>query len=69
MAPIKIAKTLIAGALLCVPLFALATGLAQAAEPAVVIPPPTLDAAAPAGGGLQTRRFGRRLLLGRAGGL
>ncbi len=53
MAPSKIAKTLIAGALLCVPLFALATGLAKAAEPAVVIPPPTLDATAPAGGGLQ----------------
>ena len=53
MAPIKIVKTLIAGALLCVPLFALATGLAKAAEPAVVIPPPTLDATAPAGGGLQ----------------
>ena len=54
MARIKIAKTLIAGALLCVALFALATGHAQAAEPAVVIPPPALDETAPAGGGLQT---------------
>ena len=34
-------------------LFAAGGRLAQAAEPAVVIPPPALDATAPAGGGLQ----------------
>ena len=43
-------SALIVGALLCVPLFALTSGRVQAAEPAVVIPPPALDAAAPAGG-------------------
>ena len=48
-----IAKTLFAGALLVVPLFAL-VGRLQAAEPAVAIPPPALDATAPADGGLQT---------------
>ncbi|MGB7017568.1 MAG: peptide-methionine (S)-S-oxide reductase MsrA [Xanthobacteraceae bacterium] len=36
------------------PAFALVGRLAQAAEPAVAIPPPTLDATAPADGGLQT---------------
>ncbi len=54
MTRIKIAKSLMLGALLCVPLFALVTRLAQAAEPAVAIPPPTLDASVPADGGLQT---------------
>ncbi len=53
MARMKIAKTLIVGALLCVPAFALLGRLAQAAEPAVAIPAPTLDAPAPAGGVLQ----------------
>jgi len=43
-------SALIVGALLCVPLFALTSGRVQAAEPAVVIPPPALDDAAPAGG-------------------
>ena len=53
MARMKIAKTLIVGALLCVPALALIGRLAQAAEPAVALPPPTLDATAPAGGGLE----------------
>lgn len=53
MIRMTIAKTLIAGALLVVPLFAL-VGRLQAAEPAVAIPPPALDATAPADGGLQT---------------
>jgi peptide-methionine (S)-S-oxide reductase len=48
----KLASTLLVGALLFVPLFAAAH--VQAAEPAVVIPAPALDAAAPAGGALQT---------------
>jgi peptide-methionine (S)-S-oxide reductase len=43
-----------AWALLLIPLFGFAAHLAWAEEPAVVIPPPALDAAAPAGGGLQT---------------
>jgi len=51
MARMKIAKTLIVGALLCVPALVLIDRLAQAAEPAVVLPPPALDATAPAGGG------------------
>ncbi len=51
MARMKIAKTLIVGALLCVPALVLIGRLAQAAEPAVVLPPPALDATAPAGGG------------------
>ena len=54
MARMKIAKTLIVGALLCVPAFALVGRLAQAAEPAVAVPAPTLDATAPADGSLQT---------------
>jgi peptide-methionine (S)-S-oxide reductase len=54
MARIKIAKTVVLGAVLCLSLLALVTRLAQAAEPAVAIPPPTLDAAVPADGGLQT---------------
>ncbi len=53
MARMKIAKTLIVGALLCVPALALVARLAYAAEPAVAIPPPTLDATAPVGGGLE----------------
>ena len=40
--------------MLCVSLFALVARLAHAAEPAVAIPPPTLDATVPADGGLQT---------------
>jgi peptide-methionine (S)-S-oxide reductase len=51
MARTRIAKTLIVGALLCVPTFALVGRLAQAAEPAVALPAPTLDATAPAAGG------------------
>lgn len=54
MARMKMTKALIVGALLCVPAFALVGRLAQATEPAVAIPPPTLDATAPADGGLQT---------------
>ena len=53
MARMNFAKTLVVGALLCVPIFTAVTRLAQAAEPAVAIPPATLDAAAPAGAGLQ----------------
>ncbi len=53
MARRKLAKTLIVGALLCVPALALVARLAQAAEPAVAIPAPTLDTTAPAGGGLE----------------
>jgi peptide-methionine (S)-S-oxide reductase len=40
------------GALLLSPF--VGSGASEAAEPAVAIPPPALDAAAPAGGGLQT---------------
>jgi len=47
-------STLIVGASLFVSLFALAIGVANAAEPAVAIPPPTLDATAPAAAGPQT---------------
>jgi peptide-methionine (S)-S-oxide reductase len=54
MARIKIAKTVIVGALLCVPLLVLVVRLAHAAEPAVAIPPPTLDATAPADNSPQT---------------
>ena len=43
-----LASTLLLGGLL------VGSGLARAAEPAVAIPAPTLDATAPAGGGLQT---------------
>jgi peptide-methionine (S)-S-oxide reductase len=53
MARTGLASTLMLGALF-VPLFAFTTALVQAAEPAVVIPPPALDAAASTGGGLQT---------------
>ena len=42
------------GALLVIPFLGFATKLTQAAEPAVAIPPPTLDLTASAGGGLQT---------------
>ena len=69
MARIKIAKSLVLGALLFVSFFAPIAGLAQAAEPAVAIPPPALDATAPADGGSADGGAGRRLLLGRAGGL
>ncbi len=48
MARITLASTLVLGAVL------VGSGLARAAEPAVAIPAPTLDATAPAGGGLQT---------------
>jgi len=41
-------------ALLLIPFLGFAASLAQAEEPAVAIPPPALDQAAPAGGGLQT---------------
>ena len=69
MARIKIAKTLVLGALLCVSLFAPITRLAQAAEPAVA------DSAAGAGchGPGRCRsadgRLGRRLLLGHGSGV
>jgi len=43
-------SALIAGALLLAPLMMLASGRSRAAEPAVAIPPPTLDEGAPAGG-------------------
>lgn len=54
MARTKMPSTLIVGASLFVSLFALAIGVANAAEPAVAIPPPTLDATAPAAAGPQT---------------
>jgi peptide-methionine (S)-S-oxide reductase len=41
-------------ALLLIPFIGLAVGVAQAEEPAVVIPPPALDATAPGTGGTQT---------------
>jgi peptide-methionine (S)-S-oxide reductase len=44
----------VVGALLLIPFFGFTTSVTQAAEPAVAIPPPTLDEAASAGGGLQT---------------
>ena len=47
-AHMMLASTLLLGGLL------VGSGLARAAEPAVAIPAPTLDATAPAGGGLQT---------------
>ena len=53
MARSKIAGILTLGALLA-PLLAWAAGNAQAAEPAVVIPAPAVDAAAPANDGTQT---------------
>ena len=54
-------------ALLLVPFVALALNGARAAEPAVVIPAPALDATAPPSGWYADRSFGRRLLLGCAG--
>jgi peptide-methionine (S)-S-oxide reductase len=42
------------GALLLIPFVGFATNLTQAAEPAVAVPPPTLDEAASTGSGLQT---------------
>ena len=53
MARMKLANTVVLAGLLFVPLFAFTTGLARAAEPAVAIPAPALDATTPAGG-LQT---------------
>jgi peptide-methionine (S)-S-oxide reductase len=53
MARMRVAKTLLVGALLCVPALALVGRLAQAAEPAVAIPAPTVDATAPADGASQ----------------
>jgi peptide-methionine (S)-S-oxide reductase len=44
----------VVGALMLIPLFGFAANTVQAAEPAVVIPPPTVAQAAPAGGALQT---------------
>ncbi len=44
----------IARALLLVPLVGMTAGVARAAEPAVVIPAPKIDAAAPSAAGLQT---------------
>ena len=44
----------VVAALLLIPLFGLTASLVQAAEPAVAIPPPTVDQAAPANGELQT---------------
>ncbi len=54
MARMKLANTVVLAGLLFVPLFAFTAGLVRAAEPAVAIPAPALDATAPAGGGLQT---------------
>jgi peptide-methionine (S)-S-oxide reductase len=50
----RILLTTVVGALMLVPLLGFGAGRVEAAEPAVVLPPPTLDAAAPAGGGPQT---------------
>jgi peptide-methionine (S)-S-oxide reductase len=47
-------KWTIAGALLLIPVLGFAVNRARAAEPAVTIPAPTQDLAAPAGGGTQT---------------
>jgi peptide-methionine (S)-S-oxide reductase len=47
-------RAALAGALLVAPVLAIIGGRARAEEPAVVIPPPTLDLNAPAGGGTQT---------------
>ena len=44
----------ILGALLIAPFVGLAVTAARAAEPAVVVPAPTLDEASPAGAGSQT---------------
>jgi peptide-methionine (S)-S-oxide reductase len=49
----RLAGSLVLGALLFVTLLASTSGLVRAAEPAVSLPPPTLDAK-PAGEGLQT---------------
>ncbi len=53
MARTRLASILTSGALLFVTLFALSSGLVRAAEPAVSLPPPSLDAK-PGGEGLQT---------------
>ena len=42
------------GALMLIPLFGFSVSPLQAAEPAVIIPPPTVDLQAPGGGELQT---------------
>ena len=47
-------KWTIAGALLLIPILGFAVNLASAQEPAVAIPPPAQDAAAPAGAATQT---------------
>ena len=54
MASTKLANAVMLGALLLVPLGALTTGLVQAAEPAVSLPPPTTNAAPAQNAGLQT---------------
>src|SRR5271156_743131 len=54
MARTKLANGLMLGSLALVPLFALATGLVHAAEPAVPLPPPAIDAAPASGVGSQT---------------
>ena len=45
---------LVVGALMLIPFFGFLANRVQAAEPAVAIPPPALDATASAAGGLQT---------------
>lgn len=54
MTRIKSASALMLGALLFVSLLAFTVGHVQAAEPAVAIPAPAVDATSPADGGLQT---------------
>lgn len=54
MARKRSASRLLLGAAFLLPLFALAASGARAAEPAVVIPPPAIDATAPADSSLQT---------------
>ncbi len=54
MARTGMVGTSMLAALLLVPLFALATHSVQAAEPAVALPPPSVDMALQAGAGLQT---------------
>ena len=44
----------VVAALMLIPLFGFTASIVQAAEPAVTIPPPAVDQAAPAGSGLQT---------------
>jgi peptide-methionine (S)-S-oxide reductase len=54
MAGTKLTSALMLGAVVLVPLCAVATGLVQAAEPAVSLPPPATDAAPATDSGLQT---------------